>query len=152
MDDRSTTITLAGEVYELLFSTKAMKEVNSRYKGKKPSERYKEDVSDIEADTATDELDAFNEEYNNSQKYNEITDDFIWLLTLLINQGILKHNITVIRSHSGEKLCPFTEEEVEILTEPADFSAYKAAIDSAIAKGMTRNVRSEDSLKNVMTG
>lgn len=155
MDERSTMITLGGNQYTLVFSTKAMKEVNSRYKGKKPGDMYKEATADMN-DGATDEsseaLEAFNDELHDSEKFNSVTEDFIWLLTLLLNQGIFRHNIGVIRAQSGVKIAPFSEEEVEVLTDPADFSTYKRAINEAIHKGMTRNVRSEDNPKNVMTG
>lgn len=159
MDERSTMVTLDGKQYELVFSTKAMKEINSRYKWKKPGDMYKETTADMNdgaadksADESSESLEAFNDELHNSDKFNSVTDDFIWLLTLLLNQGIARHNIGVIRAQSGVKIAPFSEEEVEVLTDPADFSTYKRAINEAIHKGMTRNVRSEDNPKNVMTG
>ena len=43
-----------------------------------------------------------------------------------------------------------TEDDVELLTSPADLATYKAAIMEALYKGTKRNIISEDDPKNAV--
>lgn len=75
----------------------------------------------------------------------------MWLLTLLINQGILVHN--AVNKLLGEKQKPlFSEDDIEVLTSPADFADYKDAIFEALQKGAMRHIKSEETSKNVTVG
>ena len=129
MSDRGAMITLCGSQYELILTTKATKEINRRYGG----------------------LDKLGDKLSNSEGFEEIIDELVWLLTLLINQGILVHN--AVNKLLGEKQKPlFSEDDIEVLTSPADFADYKDAIFEALQKGAMRHIKSEETSKNVTVG
>ena len=88
---------------------------------------------------------------SNSEGFEEKIDESVWLLTLLINQGIMTHNIMNKNRPDMQKQL-FTEDEVEILTIPADFVEYHDAIYEALQNGTARNVKSEEPSKNVTVG
>ena len=46
----------------------------------------------------------------------------------------------------------FTEDDIELLTSPADFVEYKGAITEALQKGAMRHIKSEENPKNVTVG
>ena len=129
MSERGATIQFCGEEHELILTTAATKEINRRYGG----------------------LDKLGEAFFASKGFEEKMDESIWLFTLLINQGILTHNVKNRNNPEKQKQL-FTEEEVEILTVPADFVEYNPAIQEALQKGATRNVKSEESQKNTAVG
>lgn len=129
MSDRGAMITLCGSQYELILTTKATKEINRRYGG----------------------LDKLGDKLSKSENFEEIIDELVWLLTLLINQGILVHN--AVNKFFAEKQKPlFSEDDIEVLTSPADFADYKDAIFEALQKGAMRHVKSEENPKNVTVG
>ena len=129
MSDRGAMITLCGKQYELILTTKATKEINRRYGG----------------------LDKLGDKLSNSEGFEEIIDELVWLLTLLINQGILVHN--AVNKFFAEKQRPlFSEDDIEVLTSPADFADYKDAIFEALQKGAMRHIKSEENPKNVTVG
>lgn len=129
MSDRGAKITLCGKEYEMILTTKATKAINKRYGG----------------------LGNLGEKLGSSEKFEDTIDELVWLLTLLINQGILAHNVQ--NKFNPENLKPtFEEEDIELLTSPADFVDYKGAIFEALQKGATRNVKSEESEKNAAVG
>ena len=129
MSDRGAMITLCGKQYELILTTKATKEINRRYGG----------------------LDKLGDKLSNSEGFEEIIDELVWLLTLLINQGILVHN--AVNKFFAEKQKPlFSEDDIEVLTSPADFADYKDAIFEALQKGAMRHIKSEETSKNVTVG
>ena len=129
MSDRGAMITLCGSQYELILTTKATKEINRRYGG----------------------LDKLGDKLSKSENFEEIIDELVWLLTLLINQGILVHN--AVNKLLGEKQKPlFSEDDIEVLTSPADFADYKDAIFEALQKGAMRHIKSEENPKNVTVG
>ena len=68
-------------------------------------------------------------------------------MTLLANQSIQIHNL---RNRDNTKPL-LTEEEVELLTCPADLAEYKTAITEAMLKGTKRNIESEE-VKNTQVG
>lgn len=129
MSERGAMITLCGEKYEMILTTKATKEINSRYGG----------------------LGKLGDKLSKSEDFEEVIDELVWLLTLLINQGIAVENFK--RRTRGEEYIPiFRTEEIEILTSPADFAEYKDAIFEALKKGATRNIKSEETSKNAVDG
>ena len=129
MSERGAMITLCGSQYELILTTKTTKEINRRYGG----------------------LGKLGDRLSQSENFEEVIDELVWLLTLLINQGIAVENFK--RRTRGEGYIPiFKPEEIEILTSPADFADYKDAIFEALQKGAMRHVKSEETSKNVTVG
>lgn len=129
MSERGAMITLCGSQYELILTTKATKEINRRYGG----------------------LGKLGDKLSKSENFEEIIDELVWLLTLLINQGILAHN--AVNKFFAEKQRPlFSEDDIEVLTSPADFADYKDAIFEALQKGAMRHIKSEGTSKNVTVG
>ena len=129
MSERGAMITLCGSQYELILTTKATKEINRRYGG----------------------LGKLGDRLSKAETFEETIDELVWLLTLLINQGILVHN--AVNKLLGEKQKPlFSEDDIEVLTSPADFADYKDAIFEALQKGAMRHIKSEETPKNVTVG
>ena len=129
MSERGAMITLCGSQYELILTTKATKEINRRYGG----------------------LGKLGDRLSQSENFEEVIDELVWLLTMLINQGILVHN--AVNKLLGEKQKPlFSEDDIEVLTSPADFADYKDAIFEALKKGTERHIKSEENPKNVTVG
>ena len=126
MNDRSATITIGGQEFELLLTTKATKEIAARYGG----------------------LENLGEKLMKSENFEMALDEIVWLITLLANQPILIHNLR----DPADKLELLTTEVVELLTSPYDLAAYKNAIMEAMSKGTRRNVESEKDAKNVHVG
>ena len=118
-DSRVAEIEVGGQKYELLLTTKAAKEIGQRYGG----------------------LANLGERLANSENFEEIITEFVWLLTLFANQSILRHNL--LNSDKKELL---TEDAVELLTNPSDFSDYKDAILLAMYRGARREVESEEEI------
>ena len=125
MNDRSATITIGGQEFELLLTTKATKEIAARYGG----------------------LENLGEKLMKSENFEMALDEIVWLITLLANQPILIHNL-----RDPDKRALLTTEVVELLTSPYDLAAYKNAIMEAMSKGTRRNVESEKDAKNVHVG
>ena len=129
MSERGAMITLCGSQYELILTTKATKEINRRYGG----------------------LGKLGDRLSKAETFEETIDELVWLLTLLINQGILVHN--AVNKLLDEKQKPlFSEDDIEVLTSPADFADYKDAIFEALQKGAMRRIKSEENPKNVTVG
>ena len=125
MNDRSATITIGGQEFELLLTTRATKEIAARYGG----------------------LENLGEKLMQSESFEMALDEIVWLITLLANQPILIHNL-----RDPDKLELLTTEVVELLTSPYDLAAYKNAIMEAMSKGTKRNVESENDEKNAHIG
>ena len=122
--ERSSKITIGGEEYELVLSTKATKEIAGRYGG----------------------LENLGDKLMKSENFEMAIAEIVWLVTLLANQSILIYNIK--NKETPKPL--LTEEEVEILTTPFEFAEYKSAITEALYKGTKRNVESEAEPKNAV--
>ena len=120
--ERSANITIGGEEYELILTTKATKEIAGRYGG----------------------LENLGEKLMKSENFEMAIGEIVWLITLLANQSILIYNL----KHKDEKKDLLTEDVVELLTSPLDLADYKVAITEALYKGTKRNVVSEDNSKN----
>ena len=122
--ERSANITIGGEDYELILTTKATKEIAGRYGG----------------------LENLGDKLMKSENFEMAIGEIVWLITLLANQSILIHNLKN-KDHQRDLL---TEELVELLTTPLDLAGYKAAITEALYKGTKRNVVSEVDSKNAV--
>lgn len=124
-NERSAVITIGGNDYELLLTTKATKEIAGRYGG----------------------LENLGVKLMKSENFEMAITEIVWLITLLANQSILIHNLT----HKDEQKELLTEEAVELLTTPLDLAQFKTAISEALFKGTKRNVVSEeDGSKNAV--
>ena len=117
-DDRKATITIGGQDYDLILTTKATKEIAGRYGG----------------------LENLGEKMMNSGNFEMAISEIIWLITLLANQAILIHNV----KHKDKLKSLLTEDEVELLTVPYELAEYRTAITEALQRGTQRNVQSED--------
>ena len=124
--ERSTKITIGGEEYELVLTTRATKEIAARYGG----------------------LENLGDRLMKGENFEMAIGEVVWLITLLANQSILIHNL----QHKDQPKELLTADEVEILTVPSDLAGYKAAITEAMYKGTKRNVESETDPKNAEIG
>ncbi len=125
--ERSATIVIGGQSYELILTTRATKEIARRYGG----------------------LENLGEKLMKSENFEMALDEVVWLLTLLANQAILVRNLK--NKEAPEPL--LTEADVELLTSPLDLAAYKEAITEAMFRGTKRNIESEEeNAKNVAVG
>jgi hypothetical protein len=122
--ERSAMITIGGEEYELILTTKATKEIAGRYGG----------------------LENLGEKLMKSENFEMAIGEIVWLITLMANQSILIHNL----KNKENKRDLLTEDIVELLTSPLDLADYKVAITEALYKGTKRNVISEDNSKNAV--
>lgn len=118
INERSASITVNGENYELILTTKATKELAARYGG----------------------LENLGDKLMKSEKFEEVIGEIVWIIVLLANQGIMVHNIK--NPKSKKEL--LTEEMLELLTSPLDLAEFKDAIMQAMTKGTKRNVESEE--------
>lgn len=125
-NERTAVITIGDEEYTLLLTTKATKEIAGRYGG----------------------LENLGEKLMKSENFEMAIGEIVWLITLLVNQSILVHNLKN-KEHPKELL---TEDVVELLTTPLDLAGYKTAITEALYKGTKRNVESEKDSKNAQVG
>lgn len=124
--ERSANITVGGEDYELILTTKATKEIAGRYGG----------------------LENLGEKLMKSENFEMAIGEIVWIITLLANQSILIHNL----KNKDNQRDLLTEDVVELLTTPSDLADYKSAITEALYKGTKRNVVSEADSKNAVVG
>ena len=125
-NDRSAIISIGGEDYELILTTRATKEIAKRYGG----------------------LENLGEKLMKTEKFELALDEVVWLITLLANQSILIHNL----KNPKDKLDLLTEEALELLTSPFELATYRSAIMEAMYKGSNREIESEDDSKNAPVG
>lgn len=129
-NERSSLITIGGEQYEMILTTRATKAISNRYGG----------------------LDNLGDKLMKSENMEMALDEIIWLITLLCNQSIEIHNL-----RNSDKKPLLNEETVDLLTSPGELAEYKDAITEAMLKGTKRNVESEhragvaDTSKNAVT-
>lgn len=124
--ERTANITIGGEEYTLLLTTKATKEIAARYGG----------------------LENLGDKLMKSENFEMALDEIVWLIALLANQSILVHNL----KHPEDKKPELTAEMVELLTSPYDLAGCKDAIMQAMYRGTKRNVVSESDSKNTQAG
>ena len=122
INDRASVITIGGEEYTLLLTTKATKEIAGRYGG----------------------LENLGDKLMKSENFEMAIGEIVWLITLLANQSVLIHNL----KNPDKPRVTLSEEVVELLTVPADLATYKSAIMDALLKGTKRNIVSEADEKN----
>lgn len=126
-DERSAPVRIGGNDYEMILTTRATKEIAKRYGG----------------------LSNLGEKLMKTENFEMALDEIVWLITLLVNQSVLVHNL----QHPEDKKEPLSEEAVELLTSPFELAEYKNSIMEAMMKGAKRNVESEDdSSKNAQVG
>ena len=121
-NERTATIKIGDEEYNLILTTKATKEIAGRYGG----------------------LENLGDKLMKSENFEMALGEIVWLITLLANQSILIHNL----KHKDAPRELLTEDVVELLTNPLDLGEYKEAITEAMYKGTKRNVESEADTKN----
>ena len=117
-NERSARITLGGQEYEMLLTTRATKEIAARYGG----------------------LSNLGEKLMKADNFEMALDEIVWLITLLANQSVLVHNL----QNPSQKRELLTAEAVELLTSPLELGEYKNAIMDAMYKGTKRYVESEE--------
>ena len=125
-NERSAKITISGQEYELILTTKATKEIAGRYGG----------------------LENLGEKLMKSENFEMALDEIVWLITLMANQSLLIYNLR----NPNDKKNLLTQEEIELLTSPLELAPYKNALMEAMFKGTKRNIASEDDSKNAQTG
>ena len=121
--NRIGEIEIAGSTYPLNFSTKAAKEIAQRYGGL-------ENIEDAFSGKAVDAM----------------MDEIVWLLSLLISQGVAYKRIV-----EGEEVKGITADELEVVLGVADMTDMKDKIMNAMLGGMKREVEVEIDPKNVET-
>ena len=121
--NRIGEIEIAGSKYPLNFSTKAAKEIAKRYDGL-------ENIEDAFSGKAVDAM----------------MDEIVWLLSLLIAQGVAYKRIV-----EGEEVKGITAEELEVVLGVADMAGLKDKIMDAMMGGMKREVEVEIDPKNAET-
>ena len=124
--DRAANITIGGEEYHLILTTRATKEIAGRYGG----------------------LENLGTKLMKSENFEMALDEIIWLIVLMANQSLLIYNLR----HKEEPRPLLTAEEVELLTSPLELAAYKDAIMEAMFRGTKRHIESEADPKNVSVG
>ena len=125
-NERSAKITISGQEYELILTTRATKEIAGRYGG----------------------LENLGEKLMKSENFEMALDEIGWLITLMANQSLLIYNLR----NPNDKKNLLTQEEIELLTSPLELATYKNALMEAMFKGTKRNIASEDDSKNAQTG
>ena len=121
-DERGAAITIGGDEYELLLTTRATKEIAARYGG----------------------LEDLGDRLLKAENFEVTLSEIIWLITLFANQSILIHNLR----HPEEKRPLLTEDAVELLTTPFELAEFKDAISNAMFLGTKRDIESENDSKN----
>lgn len=112
-DDRKTTIEIDGEEYDLVFNARATRLLCEKYGDLNNFDNV------LQAGT-----------------HAEAVCHNVWLTTLLVNQGIAIYN----RHNPDNQRKPFTEDDIELLTCPADWEAAR----DALVKGGRRDIKSEE--------
>ena len=117
-NERTSTIKIGKKEYELVLTNKATKELNNKFGG----------------------LDKIGNKLAEATNVADQLDLVIWLIVLLANQAILRSNL-----ENGENKELLKEDDVAILTSPADLTTYKEAIMDCLVKGTNREVKGEES-------
>ena len=120
-EERSSVIKIGNREYELILTNKATKEINEKFGG----------------------LENIGNKLAEAKNIAESLDLVIWLITLLANQSILRFNL-----ENDNKKPLLKEEDVEVLTSPADLNSYTEAVMDCLVKGTNRNIESEENSKN----
>lgn len=111
---RFAIVSIGGEDYELVLTTKATRLIAERYGG----------------------LEHLGNALETSDDLGKTLGEVIWLITLLANQSVQIHN----HRHPDDKRPELSEDEVELLTVPADLADYRGAIAEALQRGTRRDI------------
>jgi len=122
--ERSAVITIGGEEYALILTTRATKDIAARYGG----------------------LENLGDKLLKSENFELAISEIVWLITLLANQSLLIHNLR----NPDSRRPLLTEEMVELLTTPVELGDFKSAITECLLKGTRRNIESEADTKNAV--
>ena len=114
MNERASVIKIGGKEYELLLTTRATKEISKKFGG----------------------LGKMGEKLEQSESAEDNLADASWIICLLANQAILRHNF----ENPNDTKPLLTEEYIELYTLPGDFEEFGAAITNAIYNGTRRDV------------
>lgn len=125
-NERSAIITIGGQKFQMVLTTRATKEIAKRYGG----------------------LSNLGEKLMKNENFEMVLDEIVWLITLLANQAVHIHNL----QHPEDKRELLTEDVVELLTTPFELADYKNSIMEAMMKGAKREVESENDTKNAVVG
>ena len=131
-NDRAATITIGGQEYPLILTTLATKEIGKRYGG----------------------LENLGEKLMKAENFAMALDEINWLIVLLANQAILRHNYMNKDKGNGNSNGKDSQKElltadfVELFTVPHELADYKVAITDALFKGTKRHIESEPSSGN----
>jgi hypothetical protein len=117
-NDRSATITIGGQEYPLILTTLATKEIGTRYGG----------------------LQNLGEKLMKTENFAMALDEVNFLIILLANQAILRHNY----QNKDEPKELLTMDFVELFTEPHELANFKNAITEALYRGTKRHIESEE--------
>ena len=123
---RSATVSIGGTDCELVLTTKATRLIAERYGG----------------------LEHLGNALETSDDLGKTLGEVIWLITLLVNQSVQIHN----HRHPDDKHPELTEDEVELLTVPADLADYRGAIAEALQRGTRRDILTEPAPKAPAAG
>ena len=118
----ASVITINGQDYKLMLTTRATREIAVRYGG----------------------LDNLGEKLMRGENFEQAIEEVVWLICLLANQDVAIWNLTHPDQHREE----LTTELVELLTVPADLTEYKTAITAALEEGTRRSIVSEPDPKD----
>ena len=113
-NERSSLITIGGEQYEMILTTRATKAISNRYGG----------------------LDNLGDKLMKSENMEMALDEIIWLITLLCNQSIEIHNL-----RNSEKKPLLTEETVELLTSPESLQSSRPQSPKLCGKAQSATLR-----------
>lgn len=113
-NDPAARVSIGGQDYELILTTRATREIATRYGG----------------------LENLGQALETSEDFAHTLSEVIWLITLLANQSIAIHNL----KHPDDQQPELTTEAVELLTVPADLADYRGAIAAALQHGTRRAI------------
>ena len=119
--ERSASVKIGGKEYPLIVTTRATKEIAKRYGG----------------------LESLGDRLMKSENFEEALGEVVWLIGLLANQAILIRNFQN-RDNQKAQMQILSEDEIELMTTPADMYTFRAAITEAMIHGTKRNVESEE--------
>lgn len=120
--ERSAIVTIGGNTYELVLTTRATREIAQRYGG----------------------LEHLGNALQTSDDLGKTLGEVVWLITLLANQSVAIHNL----QHPDDQRQLLSEDEVELLTVPADLADYREAIAAALQHGTRRAIETAQDPKD----
>ena len=127
MDERSVPCRIAGKEYPMCLTMRATKAVVERYGGL-------EEVSDALL----------------AKALGQQLDELFWLLSLLLREGCALDNY--LHPERQEQLTPPPPETLELVLTPGDMVDMRSTMFLCMAKGMGREVATEDDAKNREAG